>query len=103
LDSIVVFGGFTYKMRALLYAALLVLIQTTFGFYISSTVKSYRRGEQIPLYVDKLFSERTLLPYAYKDLKFTCPVSPQDSTLNLGEVLSGDRIAQSTIAVSGSG
>ncbi len=72
------------------------------------SVKSYKEGEAIPLLVNKVFSDNTQLQYAYYDLPFVCPptgshhagsslLSGQTISLNLGEVLRGDRITQSDI------
>ena len=58
--------------------------------------------------VNKVYSDNTQLQYAYYDLPFVCPptgvnhagsslLSGQTISLNLGEVLRGDRIAQSDI------
>lgn len=68
--------------------------------------KSYRDDEPIPLLVNKIFSDFTQLQYAYFDLPFVCPPSGrvhagspfgsgQSISLNLGEVLRGDRIKTS--------
>jgi transmembrane 9 superfamily member 2/4 len=71
------------------------------------SIKSYRDNEQIPLLVNKVYSDNTQLQYAYYDLPFVCPptgqrkagglLSGQSITLNLGEVLRGDRITTSDI------
>ncbi|KAF7550872.1 hypothetical protein G7046_g7887 [Stylonectria norvegica] len=79
------------------------------GFYIPGwSVKSYKTGEQVPLLVNKAYSDNTQLQYAYYDLPFVCPpsghqsvggglLSGQSIPLNLGEVLRGDRIKASDI------
>ncbi|EKD17465.1 uncharacterized protein L3040_005068 [Drepanopeziza brunnea f. sp. 'multigermtubi'] len=79
------------------------------GFYIPGwSIKSYKDNEAIPLLVNKVFSDNTQLQYGYYDLPFVCPptgvnhagsslLSGQTIPLNLGEVLRGDRIAQSDI------
>ncbi|CAG8976848.1 hypothetical protein HYALB_00012666 [Hymenoscyphus albidus] len=79
------------------------------AFYIPGwSVKSYKDGEAIPLLVNKVYSDNTQLQYAYYDLPFICPptgashagsslLSGQSISLNLGEVLRGDRITQSDI------
>ncbi|KAI9806410.1 MAG: hypothetical protein M1833_003597 [Piccolia ochrophora] len=67
------------------------------------SVKSYAENERIPLFVNKLYSDRSQLQYAYYDMPFVCPPTGRRSTetnlvsghsvsLNLGEVLRGDRI-----------
>lgn len=72
------------------------------------SIKSYKDNEAIPLLVNKVYSDNTQLQYAYYDLPFVCPptgvhhagsslLSGQSISLNLGEVLRGDRITQSDI------
>lgn len=72
------------------------------------SIKSYKDNEAIPLLVNKVYSDSTQLQYAYYDLPFVCPptgshhagsslLSGQSISLNLGEVLRGDRIKQSDI------
>jgi len=72
------------------------------------SIRSYKDNEAIPLLVNKVYSDNTQLQYAYYDLPFVCPptgqqhagsslLSGQSISLNLGEVLRGDRIAQSDI------
>ncbi|ANB11808.1 Tmn3p [Sugiyamaella lignohabitans] len=65
------------------------------GFYIPGwSIKSYKDGEKVPLFVNKVTSDTTQLPYAYYDLPFVCKPSKDAERvpLNLGEVLLGDRI-----------
>ena len=68
------------------------------------SIKSYEEDEAIPLYVNKVYSDNTQLQYAYYDLPFVCPptgkkhagiASGRGVSLNLGEVLRGDRIIAS--------
>lgn len=71
------------------------------------SVKTYHDNEQIPLLVNKVYSDNTQLQYAYYDLPFVCPptgkkaggglLSGQSISLNLGEVLRGDRIITSDL------
>lgn len=70
------------------------------------SIKSYQENEHIPLMVNKVYSDNTELQYAYYDLPFVCPptgkshgslFSGQSISLNLGEVLRGDRIVTSDI------
>ena len=60
--------------------------------------------EAIPLHVNKVYSDNTQLQYAFYDLPFVCPpsgdkhagyASGKRVSLNLGEVLRGDRIMTS--------
>lgn len=67
------------------------------------SIKSYRDGDPIPLFVNKVYSDNTQLQYAYSELPFVCApsgrrrpgtglTSGSNIGLNLGEVLRGDRI-----------
>lgn len=69
------------------------------------SIRSWADGETIPLFVNKVYSDRTELQYAFSELPFVCPpsgrqhgaglTSGSNIALNLGEVLRGDRIAVS--------
>ncbi|KZZ94151.1 Nonaspanin (TM9SF) [Moelleriella libera RCEF 2490] len=84
-------------------------LDTAHAFYIPGwSVKSYKPEQQIPLMVNKIYSDNTQLQYAYYDLPFVCPptgknkagtglLSGQSISLNLGEILRGDRIMASDI------
>ncbi|KAI2635008.1 endomembrane protein 70 [Xylaria nigripes] len=85
-----------------------LIVSNVQALYIPGwSIKSYREGEQIPLMVNKVYSDNTQLQYAYYDLPFVCPptgktytsglLSGQSISLNLGEVLRGDRIKISDI------
>ncbi|KAI0489503.1 endomembrane protein 70 [Xylaria cf. heliscus] len=85
-----------------------LIISQVQAFYIPGwSIKSYKEGEHIPLMVNKVYSDNTQLQYAYYDLPFVCPpagrshasglLSGQSISLNLGEVLRGDRIKISDI------
>ena len=74
--------------------------------YIGYSINRYHDGDHIPLLVNKIFSDFTQLQYAYFDLPFVCPPSGrthggspfgsgQSISLNLGEILRGDRIMTS--------
>ncbi|KAJ5679865.1 Transmembrane 9 superfamily member 7 [Penicillium macrosclerotiorum] len=86
---------------------LLLLLSSAWAFYIPGySVTRYNDDQPIPLLVNKIFSDHTQLQYAYFDLPFVCPPSGkshggspfgsgQSISLNLGEVLRGDRIMTS--------
>ncbi|KAF9692135.1 hypothetical protein EKO04_010096 [Ascochyta lentis] len=87
-------------------AAFSSLLALTQAFYIPGfSYKSYRDGETIPLLVNKIYSDYSELQYAFSELPFVCPptgrvraghfTSGSSITLNLGEVLRGDRIVVS--------
>ncbi|KAI1911744.1 hypothetical protein LOZ61_002473 [Ophidiomyces ophidiicola] len=85
---------------------------TAHAFYIPGySIRSYRENDAIPLLVNKIFSDRSQLQYAYFDLPFVCPpsgkkhgsfpfASGHSMSLNLGEILRGDRIQTSDFEVS---
>ncbi|KAF9338615.1 Transmembrane 9 super member 4 [Linnemannia elongata] len=90
-------GASTILATALL-ATLSSLSSTASAFYIpglSPTV--FRNGDRVPLFVNKIYSEKSPLPFAYADLPFVCepPKDAKRAWLNLGEVLRGDRILTS--------
>ena len=71
---------------------------------IGYTIKSYEVEEAIPLFVNKVYSDNSQIQHAYYDLPFVCPptgkkhagfTSGRSLSLNLGEVLRGDRIMTS--------
>ncbi|KZF24323.1 hypothetical protein L228DRAFT_237264 [Xylona heveae TC161] len=82
----------------------LLSLSSVDAFYIPGwSIKSYKDGESVPLHVNKIYSDHTQLQFAYYELPFVCPPtgrrhlgSPLTSgtsiSLNLGEVLRGDRI-----------
>lgn len=95
-------------MRGALVLFLLYLSQIANAFYIPGwSIKSYKEAEEVPLLVNKVYSDNTQLQYAYYELPFVCPptgqrhdfgfFSGQSIPLNLGEVLRGDRIMVSDI------
>ncbi|RAK87712.1 multispanning membrane protein [Aspergillus costaricaensis CBS 115574] len=85
----------------------LLFVSYAYAFYVPGySVKRYNDDEHIPLLVNKIFSDNTQLQYAYFDLPFVCPPSGrshggspfgsgQSVSLNLGEILRGDRIMTS--------
>ncbi|ODH45344.1 hypothetical protein ACO22_00068 [Paracoccidioides brasiliensis] len=100
------------RMHFLVLAlASLALASTSKAFYIPGySTKSYRDGDDIPVLVNKIFSDNSQLQYAYFELPFVCPPTGQKRgsspfgsghsiSLNLGEVLRGDRIMTSDFDV----
>ncbi|WEW61544.1 hypothetical protein PRK78_007034 [Emydomyces testavorans] len=90
----------------------MTILSTVQAFYIPGySIRSYRDNEPIPVLVNKIFSDHSPLQYAYFDLPFVCPPSGEKRasspfasghsiSLNLGEVLRGDRIRTSDFEVS---
>ena len=66
------------------------------------SIRSYADNDPVPLSTNKLTSDNTQLPYAYHEQPFVCSAtadgwgskfgSSRAISLNLGEVLRGDRI-----------
>ncbi|KAF2758629.1 hypothetical protein EJ05DRAFT_452150 [Pseudovirgaria hyperparasitica] len=94
------------RTESRLYASLLCFATLTQSFYIPGwTIQSYGDGEVIPLFVNKVYSDNTQLQYAYAELPFICPpvqelrgghtLSGESRSLNLGEILRGDRVSLS--------
>lgn len=90
--------------------ALYRLRETTVLTLLGYSIRSYRDDENIPLLVNKVYSDTSQLQYAYFDLPFVCPptgnkhhgssfASGHSVPLNLGEVLRGDRIKTSDLGV----
>jgi transmembrane 9 superfamily member 2/4 len=80
------------------------------NLFAGYSINTYRDEENIPLLVNKIYSDNTQLQYAYFDLPFVCPPSghkrgssPFGSghsvPLNLGEILRGDRIMTSDFEI----
>ncbi|KAF9438457.1 hypothetical protein BGZ76_007711 [Entomortierella beljakovae] len=92
---------FRASAAAILATALVAttsLHSTASAFYIPGfSPNVFHEGDTVPLYVNKIFSEKSPLPYAYADLPFVCdpPTDAKKAWLNLGEVLRGDRISTS--------
>ncbi|KAG0036891.1 hypothetical protein BGZ82_003484 [Podila clonocystis] len=80
-----------------LCTSLASLSTPTHAFYIPGfSPNIFKVGDRVPLYVNKIFSKKSPLPYAYADLPFVCPSThAKNEWLNLGEVLRGDRISTS--------
>ena len=62
------------------------------------TPVTFGKGDEVMVYTNTINSEKTQLPFAYAMLNFACPGS-QSMSLNLGEILRGDRIHDSPIKV----
>lgn len=70
------------------------------SFYLPGvSPDSYEEGEDVKLFVTKLTSTKTQIPYDYYSLNFCKPKHAKEQSENLGEVLSGDRIENSVYKV----
>jgi len=96
-----------FRITFACWAAVLLCIQCAQAFYIPGwSIKSWRDGDSVPLFVNKVYSDNTEIQYAFSELPFVCPpsgrrrdgtglISGSNVALNLGEVLRGDRITVS--------
>ncbi|KAI9759920.1 MAG: hypothetical protein M1835_000273, partial [Candelina submexicana] len=101
-----------FRIRLWHWVVIAVSLSLAEAFYIPGwTIKSYKDDEAIPLFVNKVYSDRSQMQYAYYDLPFVCPPSGtvhdghtsssgHNKHLNLGEVLRGDRIMTSDYELS---
>jgi hypothetical protein len=70
------------------------------SFYLPGvSPDSYEENEDVKLFVTKLTSTKTQIPYDYYSLNFCKPKHAKEQSENLGEVLSGDRIENSVYKV----
>ena len=70
------------------------------SFYLPGvSPDSYEENEAVKLFVTKLTSTKTQIPYDYYSLNFCKPKHAKEQSENLGEVLSGDRIENSVYKV----
>eukprot|EP01035_Chromulina_nebulosa_P017691 gene17691-23281_t len=65
----------------------------------SVSPRSYAQNEQIKLFVTKVTSTKTQIPYDYYALPYCRPKKANLQSENLGEVISGDRIENSVYKV----
>ena len=69
------------------------------AFYLPGVApRDYKQGEEVRIKVTQLTSTKTQLPYEYSILEF-CKTDEPYQAENLGEVLSGHRIAVSPYKV----
>mmetsp|Transcript_68941 Transcript_68941/g.135482 ORF Transcript_68941/g.135482 Transcript_68941/m.135482 type:complete len:641 (+) Transcript_68941:77-1999(+) len=83
---------------ALVFAALHGLLSPAAeaAFYLPGVAPvSYSTRKNVPLFVNKVTSTKTQLPYSYYDLPFCRPKHAKQTSENLGEVLEGDTIKSS--------
>jgi transmembrane 9 superfamily member 2/4 len=75
----------------LFLASFVLLFSSCTGFYVPGwSPHTYRVGDSVPLFLNKVSSERTHLPYAYSELPGVCkPKNSHTVSLNLGQILRG--------------
>mmetsp|Transcript_23239 Transcript_23239/g.38510 ORF Transcript_23239/g.38510 Transcript_23239/m.38510 type:complete len:651 (+) Transcript_23239:40-1992(+) len=78
-------------------ALLLLLCQTTSGFYIPGVQpETFQRGDEVPMKVNSMTSIHTQVPKDYYRLPFCRPSDgPKMASENLGEFLTGNKIQNS--------
>lgn len=86
-------------MRSL---AVAVAVGAAAGIYLPGQKPvDYAPGEVIPLFVNKIWSAKTQLPYQYYSLPFCQPAGGiQTQSENIGQVLVGDRVQNTDFEVS---
>eukprot|EP00761_Pharyngomonas_kirbyi_P011470 gb/GECH01011495.1/.p1 GENE.gb/GECH01011495.1/~~gb/GECH01011495.1/.p1 ORF type:complete len:667 (+),score=91.07 gb/GECH01011495.1/:1-2001(+) len=87
-------------MRTSILTTLIVIFAlicaTEAAFYLPGVLpKPYKKGEILPVSVQKLLSLKTQLPFNYYSLPFCRPKNVHRDPENLGELLVGDRIQNS--------
>lgn len=99
-DKVVV--GFTALFVAFLLAASVLSIYREGAFLVPGLAPTtYSKGDNVPLKVNKVTSERAPIPFRYHDLPVCVPEASQIefSNENLGEVITGNRIESSLYKV----
>lgn len=80
--------------------ALILLAYSALAFYLPGVApQDFNLHDQLPIYVNKLDSSETQLPFEYYYLNFCTPDHIKPRSENLGQVLSGDRMESSSYQV----
>ena len=70
------------------------------GYYLPGvSPNSFEEGDDVPLFVSKVTSTQTQMPYDYYSLPYCKPKVAGLQSENIGEALSGDRIENSVYKV----
>jgi transmembrane 9 superfamily protein 2/4 len=92
-------------LLAPLLAAVLATAPAARAFYVPGiTPHGFDAAERVPLFVNKVSSDRTQLPLEWYDLP-VCPLTTSEKETrqhyfeNLGEILRGDRVRSSDYKV----
>lgn len=76
------------------------LQNTLAGIYLPGVSPHvYQRSEQVKLFVSKVSSTKTQVPYEYYSLPYCKPKTANFEKENIGEVISGDRIENSVYKI----
>lgn len=77
------------------------LLYLSEAFYLSATeMKAFKKSASIELFVDKLTSSQTQIPYSYYYLNYCSPPKVTQESENIGQELVGDTIDNSPYALS---
>lgn len=75
---------------------LLLSVECAAGMGLGFAPRAFRVNDPVSLYLNKVESDETQLPYSYKELPFVCPAADSQAVhLSLGEVLTGNRVWKS--------
>lgn len=88
------------KLGPSLISVLLAVVSCQAVFYLPGVApRDFLDGNKIDVKVNRLDSTRTQIPYDYYSLPFCQPEPIEESSENLGEILSGDKIENSLYLV----
>ena len=95
---------FTEKMApqnllAFLALALALTSVQAVNTFLSGISTSFQQGDQVPLFVTKLTSTKTQMPYDYYSLPFCPPKATKMEKENLGQLVGGERIENSVFKI----
>ena len=79
-------------MKASIILLLLPLCHTRAAFYLPGVAPvQFEEGQKVDMFVNKMSSVKTQLPFDYYDLNFCKPETVEAKEENLGQVLAGER------------
>ncbi|ODV92264.1 hypothetical protein CANCADRAFT_84424 [Tortispora caseinolytica NRRL Y-17796] len=87
----------------MLISYIILILNVSFAFsWSSEVVNTYRPNEELTLYANRMFSDKTEFPYAYNELPFVCKPEHKANhrvPLNFGSLLRGERISGADITL----
>ena len=82
------------------FAVFCLLLACASGYYLPGVMPNdYEHDEDVKLFVSKVTSTKTQMPYDYYSLPYCKPKNAGLQSENIGEALSGDRIENSMYKV----
>lgn len=80
----------------MLFFLVLALVASSIEAYLpGQQPRNYEKGELLPVFVNKIWSPKTQLPYSYYSLPFCRPDTIMTQKGNIGQILVGDSIQNS--------